>query len=417
METLTLMPREEKRLRLLNEVEAGRRTVGAAAVELEVTERHAYRLLSQFRAHGVRGLLHGNRGSVPANKIPERLISQILALRKGEYAGFNDRHFQQELADEKGISVGRESVRKILRENHIEAKHQKRRREHRRRREPKERFGEMLQGDASPHDWLEGRGPLLALTHFVDDATGVEWAEFFEKETTEGYLTVMGGIIENQGIPMSLYVDKHSAFRVNRDQTFEEQLTGKRPLTTFGRAMEELGIRVIFADSAPAKGRVERKGGLNQDRLVSELRRANACTIEEARQILKQHLLKNNKRFYRAPKSAASAFGPRLSKSVLKQILCWKEERVVGNDNTISFQGKHIQIMPNTLRSSWAKCRVAVHYCLDGSLYIFHQGERIAYMKDVNVRWADLPESPEITGTLKRHSPNLTFSLGQNMTF
>lgn len=396
----------------MQEVIGGIRTVESAGRVLGITERHGYRVLANVRKKGALGVIHGNRGRESSLKIADKLKDQILQLRANVYDRFNDRHFTDELVDEEGLKIGRETVRKILRSAGIKAVKPAKKRKHRRRRKPMERFGEMLQGDASPHDWLEGRGPELALIHFVDDATGYEWADFSEKETTKGYLNLMMEILIKHGLPRCLYVDKHSVFRVNREDTVAEQFSGRRPLTTFGRAMEELAISIIFADSAQAKGRVERKGGANQDRLVSELRKANAKTIEEARIVLKKYLRKNNRRFSRKPASEESAFTAIPEDCDLKQILCWKEERVVANDNTISFQGRTYQIEASLQRISWAKCKVAVHVCLDGSLHIFYKRERIAYFKKAGINWNSLPDDPQNTRAIYANSPNLTFSLG-----
>lgn len=396
----------------MQEVIAGKKTLVEAAGGIEVSERQGWRILARVREKGALGVVHGNRGRSSPRKISDKIREKVICLREEDYPGFNDRHFAQELEDEEEIILGRETVRMILRGSGVPPVHPVKKRKHRLRRKPQDRFGDMLQGDASPHDWLEGRGPMLDLVHFVDDATGVEWADFFPEETTEAYFSVMMGILKTQGIPRSIYIDKHSVFRVNRDQTIEEQLSGKRPLTTFGRAMEDLGVRMIYADSPQAKGRVERRGGLNQDRLVSELRKAKASTLQEARAVLKEHLRKNNARFRKKPAREESAFIPLPEGCDLKQILCWKEERTVSNDNTISFQGRCFQIPKSPLRSTWAKCKVAVHLCLDGSLHVFHKQERIAYFKQTGVDWNQLPVSPLNTRALSVHSPTLTFSLG-----
>lgn len=403
---------ENKRLRIMQQVIGGEKTVLEACTLLRVSERHGYRVLGQVRKKGALGVIHGNRGRKSDRKISEEVCKQVVALRRGPYLGFNDRHFADELREERGIKIGRESLRKILRENGIASTRPIQKRKHRLRRKPKERFGEMLQGDSSPHDWLEGRGPRLELVHFVDDASGFEWAGFFLSENTEAYFTVMMEVLKKRGIPQSIYIDKDSVFRVNRDQTMEEQFTGKRPLTTFGRAMEELCVHMIYADSPEAKGRVERRGGLHQDRLVSELRKAKAATLEEAGTVLKTHLKKNNRRFARDPKELESAFTPLPDNCDLQQILCWKEERTVANDNTLSFQGETYQIPKSGLRACWAKCKVAVHLGLDGSLHVFYKKERIAYFKTTRVDKDKLPIAPKRTKALDLHSPTLTFSLG-----
>ena len=396
----------------MQEVIAGERTLVEGVEGLGMSERQGWRLLGRVREKGALGVVHGNRGRSSSRRIADKIREKVIHLRRGVYSGFNDRHFTQELRDNEKIDLGRETVRRMLREACIASVHPVKKRKHRLRRQPKDQLGEMLQGDSSPHDWLEGRGPWLDLVHFIDDATNVEWADFFPEETTKAYFTVMLEILKSHGIPRSIYIDKHSVFRVNRDQTVEEQLSGKRPLTTFGRAMEELGVRMIYADSPEAKGRVERRGGLHQDRLVSELRKAGAATLEAARTALQEHLRKNNARFKRLATKEGSAFIPLPEGCDLKQILCWKEERTVSNDNTISFQGRSYQIPKSPLRSTWAKAKVAVHLCLDGSLHLFYKQERIAYFKQTGVDWNQLPVSPLNTRALSVHSPTLTFSLG-----
>lgn len=403
---------ENRRLQVLQQVMGGEKTVVEACELLGVSERHGWRILGRVREKGALGVVHGNRGRHSSRRVAGEVRRRILDLRRGLYDGFNDRHLADELREEEGISVGRETLRKILREAGIASVRPVKKRKHRLRRKPREKFGEMLQGDSSPHDWLEGRGPLLDLVHFVDDATGFEWADFFPSETTEAYFTVMMQIVKKYGIPQSIYIDKDSVFRVNRDQTVEEQFLGRRPLTTFGQAMEELCIHMIYADSPQAKGRVERRGGLHQDRLVSELRKAKASTLEEARRILRKHLKKNNRRFAKNPKGFVSVFTPLPADCDLKQILCWKEERTVANDNTFSFQGTTYQIPKSSLGPSWAKYKVAIHLCLDKSLHVFYKKQRIAHFKKTRVDWNKLPAAPERTRALVTHSPTLTFLLG-----
>lgn len=409
---MRLTMKENRNLQVMQEVMANERTVIEAVRALCISERHVYRVLAKVREGGALGVMHGNRGREPVNKTSPELKEKIIQLRCEDYKGFNDRHFRDELEDEEGIKIGRDTVRLILRGAGIAPVKPVKKRRHRSKRKPKDRFGEMLQGDGSWHDWLEGRGPWLTLVHFVDDATNYQWADFFGQETTEAYFILCKSIFRKHGLPRCLYVDRDSIFKVNRDDTLQEQLSGMQPITTFERAMQELAISIVWANSPQAKGRVERRGGLNQDRLVSELRKAHASTLEEARKVLKTHLWKLNKRFVRKSADSESAFMPLPEGLDLKQILCWKEERTVSNDNTISFRGIQYQIPPSSYRTSWAKCKVAAHLCLDGSLHIFHKGQRIAYFRETGVSWDDLPIAPQHTKALYQHSPSLTFSLG-----
>jgi transposase len=409
---MLLTMKENQRLKVLQEVMARERTVGEAAKLMRVSERHAYRMLASVRAQGALGIIHGNRSRTPWNKLDADTAAKIVHLRNKAYVGFNDRHFADELRDEEDIHVGREKVRLLLRTAGIASTKKVKKRRHRRCRTPMERFGELLQGDGSYHDWLEGRGPRLTLVHFVDDATGRAWGDFFHSETTESYFRVAMGIIKTEGIPRGFYVDRHAVFHVNRDDTMEEQFAGRRPLTQFGRAMEELAIPLFFAQSPQAKGRVERSGGVDQDRLVSELRKAGAATLEEARIVLKRYLRKKNRWFARKPAKDDSAFIPLPTGCDLKQILCWKEERVVANDNTVSFHGKKFQIPATPLRQTFAKAKVAVHLCLDGSIHLFHKQQRIGYCRKSGVDPAMVPIVPISSGVLNTHSPTLTFSPG-----
>lgn len=396
----------------MQEVMARNKTVEAASQEIGVTERHAYRILARVKDLGAFGIAHGNRGRPSSRKTLDEVRAEVLRLRDGPYKGFNDRHFADELKEEEGLKIGRESVRKILRVAGIPSTRKVKKRKHRRRRAPMERFGEMLQGDGSEHDWLEGRGSVLTLLHFVDDATGHVWGDFFYSESTEGYFRVVMSIFKTEGIPRRFYVDRHSVFHVNWEDTLEEQLTGRRPLTQFARAMEELAIPITFAQSPQAKGKVERSGGVDQDRLVSELRKAGASTLEEARIVLKKYLRKRNRWFAKKPAKAESAFIPLPEGCDLKQILCWKEERVVANDNTISFHGKRFQIPESPHRQTFAKAKVAVHLCLDGSIHVFHKRQRIAFFRNSRVDLGIVPIVSISPATLIAHSPTLTFSLG-----
>lgn len=409
---MSLTMKENKRVMLMQEVIAGEKTVEDASFEVGVSERQGYRILANVRRYGANGVIHGNKGRISTRRISDEIRSKIIRLRKDPYKGFNDRHFSDDLLELEKIEIGRESVRTILRSAGIPSTRKVKKRKHRHRRAPMERFGEMLQGDASDHDWLEGRGPRLTLVHFVDDATNHEWADFSYSENTESYYRLIWEILTKHGLPRMLYVDCHGVFKVNHEDTKYQEENGKRPLTQFGRAMQELAITMIYASSPQAKGRVERRGGFNQDRLVSELRKANASTLEEARKVLKRHLRKINKRFVRKPKNAKSAF-TRLPEGLdLGQILCWKEERTVVNDNTISFHGKTLQIPANSLRSSFAKVKVAVHLCLNGGIHVWHKHERIAYFKNLGVDPAIVPIISPTPAALDAHSPTLTFSLG-----
>lgn len=272
-------------------------------------------------------------------------------------------------------------MRQTLRSASIRPERVARKPKHRQRRERRSREASVLQMDASPHDWLEGRGPKLDLIHTTDDATNREWGHFELAETTEAYFKQVMDIFLKDGLPESIYVDRHSIFWTDREQTLEEQFLNKRPFTEFGRAMDELGVGIIYAGSAQAKGRVERTGGTHQDRLVSELRLANAKTLEEANIVAKEYFKNYNKKFMRQAKDKEKAWRPIPKNIDIKHVLCWKYKRVVKNDNTVSLDGVTFQIPPSDVRCSFAKAVVEVHRLLDGTITIHYKNNEIVKFK------------------------------------
>ncbi len=238
----------------------------------------------------------------------------------------------------------------------------------------------LLQIDGSPHDWLEGRGPPLTLIGAIDDATGkVPYALFREQEDSKGYFLLLQEVVLHYGIPLALYHDRHSIFEIPADKlpSIEEQLEGKRPLTQFGRLMAELGITSISALSPQAKGRIERLWGTFQDRLVSEMRLADARTLDEANKVLVDFLPRFNQRFAVGARETGIAYCKPKDDFKPEEVFCFKHKRVVGSDNVVRFRGKRLQIIPSNGRLSYARCKVEVHERLDGSLAIYYQGQSL----------------------------------------
>ena len=228
-------------------------------------------------------------GSIPYKLIDASIREQVVDLAKTKYRGFNQQHFSEKLREKEGIPLSRSTVRRILLKEGIASPRKRKAPKHRSRRERYPQAGMLLQTDGSPHDWLEGRGPKLCLIGAIDDATGeVVYAHFQPTETTAGYIRMLRAITYSHGIPLALYHDRHSIFKVTDHQiTLDEQLAGKSPQTQLGRILDELGINSISANSPQAKGRVERLWETFQDRLVSELRLAGASNEGEANQVLK----------------------------------------------------------------------------------------------------------------------------------
>lgn len=384
-ETVTLNIKEQKRLIVLNQVEAGKYKGREAADVLGLSLRQTRRLTSSYRKEGAYALAHGNRGRKPVNAIGDDLKRQVIELCQGKYTGFNTQHFTDSLAEREGIKLSRSSVRNILLSAGIKSPKKRRPPKHRSRRERRPQEGMLLQLDGSPHDWLEGRGlsdftakpPYFTLIGAIDDATGkVPYAFFQEHEDSAGYFKLLRGIVEKYGIPLTLYHDQHSIFVSPKDEaeSLEEQLAGEKRLTQFGRLLKELDITSISAKSPQAKGRVERLWGTFQDRLVSELRLAQAKTIEEANRVLVEFLPRFNRDFQVKPKQEGVAYRQTGKQFNLDEYFCFKYKRVVGGDNVIKFNGMRLQVMPANGRASYAHAEVEVHVKLDGDIAVYYQG-------------------------------------------
>jgi len=404
-ETITLRTRDQRRLEALTRVRAGEWTHGEAAHALGLSARQVRRLVKGYRARGPASVVHGNRGRSPAHKVADAVRAQVVALAGpgGTYAGFNHAHLTEKLTalgdDERrtlglpvGRDLGRTTVRRILGAAGLRSPRPRRAPKHRSRRERMGQEGLLLQADGSPHRWLGPAGLEWTLIAGIDDATGrVEHAVFRAQEDAAGYMAWLRRVVETTGIPVALYVDRHGIFerRKNMLLTLEEELAGGPLPTQFGRVLEELGIRLIPAQSPQAKGRIERLWGTFQDRLVSELRLADVTSIEEANAFLPSFLHDFNRRFAVPPAQTGSAYRPLTSHLVsvagsatragtraslgdaLDRIFCFKYLRTVGNDNTIQFAGQRLQVLPGPSRRSYARARVELHERLDGSLAVF----------------------------------------------
>jgi transposase InsO family protein len=214
----------------------------------------------------------------------EKIVGRVVELARRKYQGFNDHHLTEKLKEHEQIDLSREKVRRILRSHGISSPRKRRAAKHRSHRDRRLAEGMMLQVDGSGHDWLEGRSPRFCLIGAIDDATGKVIGAFFtQAESSWGYMKLFSEIFKRHGLAQSIYSDRHSVFWTDREPTLDEQLVNKRPLTEVGRALDELGVTLIFAGSPQAKGRIERLWGTFQDRLVSELRLAKAKTLDKLR--------------------------------------------------------------------------------------------------------------------------------------
>ena len=300
-------------------------TLDQAATLMGVTTRHTRRILAAYRERGAAAVAHGHRGRKPANATPEPVATAVVHLARTRYAGTNHTHLSELLSDRDGIDIGRTTLRRILVNAGLSSPRRRRPPKHRVRRQRMPREGMLIQG-----------------------------------------------LVQHLGLPVALYTDRHGVFR----HTPGSGLPGMP--TQFSRAMEELGIQMIFALSPQAKGRVERTAGTFQDRLVTELRLAGASGIGEANRVLDQFLPRFNRRFRVPSQHPESAFRPLSPELCLEQVLCFKHCRKVARDNTVRFQLPTLQLLPGPERPSYAGAAVEVLEGLDGRLSVRHEGRILA---------------------------------------
>lgn len=370
---------DERRVTVVHAVAQGHLTAPAAAEALGLSERQVRRLVAAYRQAGASALRHGNTGRPPARTIPAATRQRVVTLARTTYAGCNYQHLSELLAEREGLVLSRSSVRRILLDAGLASP------EHpvvaaRQRRPRYRQAGMLVQIDASPHDWLEGRGPALVLLAAIDDATNeIPAALFRPTEDAHGYFLLLEQLVRTHGRPLALYHDRHGIFQVNPKQAVrvEEQLAGRPEPTQFGRLLAELEITSIAAQSPQAKGRIERLFGTLQDRLVVELRLAGAATLAAADQALVAYLPRFNERFRVPATEAGSAYRPLATGGRPETIFCFKYRRTVAPDNTVRFGEQRLQLLPGRARRSWVRAQVEVHERLDGSLAVYHQGTAI----------------------------------------
>lgn len=266
MGLLHMSEKERRRLEALGRVMAGDLTLRKAAELSGISYRQMKRSWKRFKEEGDASLVHGHRGRPPNSAGEAKLRQQVLKLYAAEYSDHGPTLAAECMQEEHDLTVSVSTLRRWLIAEKLWTK-KPRRGKHRRRRERKEQAGEMVQMDGSEHDWFEGRSPKACLMVMVDDATGRVLARFFESETSEAAFAIFREYVVRYGVPRALYVDRDSIYRPGREPTLEERHAGEEAYTQFGRAMKELGVRIIMAHSPQAKGRVERMNGTLQDRL------------------------------------------------------------------------------------------------------------------------------------------------------
>lgn len=378
---LLMSTKEIDRLAVVEKLVKREIKVKEAAEQLILSTRQVKRLKKRFRRFGPAGLVHGNRGKTSSRKLPEVEINRALNIVSKNYPDFGPTLAFEKLVENHNVSFSVETLRKSMIEEGIWKPKKKRALIVHQTRKRREREGELVQADGSPHAWFEDRGPYCSLLVFIDDATSkLEHLQFASAETTEAYFRATDNYIKAHGKPLALYVDKHSVFRVNSRRSETASVNDNNGLTQFGRAMMELSIELIFANSPEAKGRVEKVNGTLQDRLVKEMRLKNISSIEEGNLYLSEFIKSYNRKFAVAPQDATNAHRTLLSSEDLTRILVTKEVRILSKNLEFQYQNKRylVQVARPSYSMRYAKVIVTNNW-RDNQITVYYKGQKLPF--------------------------------------
>lgn len=360
--------KERDRLKIMATLSEGRLKQKQAARLLGLSTRQVRRIVRRYRQEGDAALVHRSRGRRSNRKTPETVRRKALACIRRDYRDFGPTLACEKLAERDGIEVSRETARQWMMTEGL-WQGRPRRVTHRQWRQRRECFGELVQLDASLHAWFEGRAerePVLIT--LIDDATGKRMQRFYEADGTAPTMDLLGRWLRKRGRMLAIYGDRAGHYVVNRPPSDAEALSGREAETQVGRALRELAIAYIPANSPQAKGRVERSHGVDQDRLIKELRLRGIATIAEANGFLEtEYTPMCNRRFAVAATSTVDAHR-RLKGYDLKAILSHQEPRVVTNDYTVQYQRQKYQILRQSHGGGLRRSKVVVEHRLDGSV-------------------------------------------------
>ena len=390
---------ELRRVEVLTEVLAGRRTTESAAGMLGVSLRQAQRLATRYRDGGGGALIHQSRGRPASNKLGLGVRELVLELVRQNYRDFGPTLAAEVLLERHGIKVSRETLRKWMVEAGVWLSRKQRRSFHQPRLR-REYMGELVQIDGSEHRWFEQRGEPCTLLVFIDDATSqLMQLRFVASESTSSYFEALQGYLQVHGCPVAFYSDKHSVFRVNKPDA-----QGGSGMTQFGRALAELNIEIICANSSQAKGRVERANRTLQDRLVKELRLESICNVDAGNAFLPGFIERFNQRFALHPAKPEDLHRPLSVKmNRLEDILCHREQRYVSEQLTMSYDRKQIILERNELSEGLGGKYVDLYEFPDGTLEVRSKDRTLPYRvfsKDQRVSHTAIVENKRLSHAL-----------------
>jgi hypothetical protein len=375
-ELVVMSTREVDRLGVVRQVLERRLTQAKAGELMGLCPRQVRRLCDAYVARGAAGLVSRKRGGASNRRLAEELQTRALAIVRERYSDFGPRLAQVKLAEMHGICVAKETLRKWMTVAEIWSPRDKRLAKVHQPRHRRSCFGELVQIDGSPHAWFEDRGPRCTLLVYVDDATGrLMELRFVKSESTFDYFASTVTYLGRHGKPVAFYSDKHSIFRL-----YHQGATGRAEgETQFGRALTELNIDIICANSPQAKGRVERMNKTLQDRLVKELRLRDICSMEDGNAFLPEYIEDYNRRFGRVPQNPHDAHRPLQNGEDLSRIFSWQEERTLSRNLTVHFKRVTYLVEPGPDTVPLGGKRVRVHEWEDGRVEIQAGGRPLTY--------------------------------------
>jgi hypothetical protein len=375
-EIIPMSSKEISRLEIMQRLKDKRLQQKEAAQLLGLSVRQVKRLWKSYQKEAAKGLVSKKRGRVSNNHLDAGVVQEVLDLVKSKYSDFGPTLAHEKIVEVHRIGISRESVRKIMVEEGLWKARRKKKEAVHQRRERRACYGELVQIDGSDHAWFEERGERCTLLVFIDDATGrlVELL-FVPDETFFAYCAAARAYFEREGKPLAFYSDRHGIFRVNNPQP----VGTTSGLTQFGRAMQELEIQIICANTPQAKGRVERVNQTLQDRLVKELRLRGISTMQEANAYLEEFREDFNRRFAVAPRSSHNAHRPLRPADNLDVIFTRQKTGVLSKNLTLQYQKTIYQIQTN--RPSYALHNAPITICENakGEITLLYKNQPLAY--------------------------------------
>ena len=373
-QTLTMSNKEANRISVLDRLNKKEIKQRKAAEILDLSIRQIKRLIRKYRKMGIISLVHGNRGKVSNHRINQEEINKVLEIIKIKYADFGPTLAHEKLTENNQINFGVEKLRLSMIDCGLWIQKQRKKVTVHQLRERRKCIGELVQIDGSPHKWFEDRGEECNLLVFIDDATSkLMWLEFCHSETTMAYLKATKGYLKLHGKPLAFYSDKHSIFKMVVKSSDES--------TQFGRAMEELSIKIICANSPQAKGRVERSNQTLQDRLVKELRLRGINTMEEANKFIPEFIKSFNQKFAVTPTLDFNAHKPltETESKNIDQILAIVEERTLSKNLTCQFNKQYFQIKTDKSSYVLRNAKVKIIKDTSGNIQIGYRGKKLEF--------------------------------------